>query len=151
MSPYKSKMSKAVQEHPVQFLEYAISDAVVLQEIVDKMVSCTNSIQSQVYCITDKKYFFTKYSISYSLGSLVNRIFANSLNFHFFENNRIYQIVFLKHGILNEKHPLYSKALEYLKKLYEFQSLAEFEKFCYENEEYFQKMSEVLLKGSLFK
>lgn len=67
------------------------------------------------------------------------------------ENNRIYQIVFLKHGILNEKHPLYSTALEYLKKLYEFKSLEEFEKFCDENQEYFEKMCEVLLKRSLFK
>jgi hypothetical protein len=84
MSPYKSKMSKAVQEHPVQFLEYSMSDAVVLQEIADKMVSFTNSIQVEVYGITDRKYFFTKYSISYSLGSLVSRIFTNYLDFHFF-------------------------------------------------------------------
>jgi hypothetical protein len=151
MSPYKSEMSKAVQEHPVQFLEYSISDAVVLQEIVDKMVSFTNSIQSQVYGITDNKYLFTKYSISYSLGALVNRIFVNYLDFHFFENNCIYKIVFLKHGILNEKHPLYSTALEYLKKLYEFQSLEEFEKFSLQNQEYFEKMCEVLFKRSLFK
>ena len=150
MDRYKTNISFGLKNHPIDFLLYALNDALVLFDIVDSKVESTNSTLIDIFSIDDKSVLFTKYTIPYSLGRLVSTIWIIYIKHCVFRNDSVLILASKKIAWLFPTHKSYSKAKEYQEKLYEFNSLKELYDFKESNRKQFLDMFNLLSKGEIY-
>jgi len=119
MEQYKGKMDLGLTEQTYNFCCYALNDATVLFEIMDRKVSVYNNILTNIYGIHDVKAHFTTKNLPLTLGSTVYAMFMKYYKYVILKDNPINLLAQAKQSILNLKsgrHSLLVSALDRLNK-----------------------------------
>jgi hypothetical protein len=124
LDPYKANMSLGIKLLPLEFLSYGLQDAVVLEIIVEKLISSFNDNLTTVFGITDKKQHYTVYNIPFSIGALIDSMFQKYIFAHVFKNDILLVLASLVQGVLNPASPNYPENLVAFSKLKAIKSLA---------------------------
>ena len=117
LEPYKSHMKDAFMEHPIEAIEYAILDVIVLYNIMKAVVNSFNDLLVKAFKITDSIHFYNLNNIPMSIGSLVYSMYKKYFYLIVLKNDPSLTLGILSQGILWDCHRTYSQNLERFTKL----------------------------------
>jgi len=116
MDAYKANMLKGLIAEPELFIDYGISDAEMLPEIVNKFTEGQRSVQLETLGIPES-VCYTNSTIPKTIGSVVAKTIGKYVDWKVYESDpELFQYCLRILGVLDESHKLYKKALE----VYEF-------------------------------
>lgn len=127
LDDYKTNMILAIQNKPLEFLQYGLNDAVLLFQILESKLQSFNSILLDVYGVES---VFTKQNFPLTVGSIVYEVWRRFFEKYMFNNDVIKQLAFAKQGVLNQNSRNYTSNLEQFKILSEFGSYEQALEYC---------------------
>ena len=125
LDAYKTNMEVALIEQTETFIDYAMNDVFVLERLPETICSTYNeAVMRECFNLPSSEYF-NKYSLPLTIGSLVSRIVNKYIRVFYFEDSLVYQLAFLKMGMLSRMSKTNSENKEAFILLNSFKSLDE--------------------------
>ncbi len=124
LDKYKSNMNEALMQVPRDFLQYGFNDVLILEELLEVVISSFNNILKDVF--KELKFVYTHTNIPMTIGSIVNQLYDFYFNNVLLSNDDLNFIALAKISILDSFNPDYQENLnlmEFLKKIKSKQDL----------------------------
>lgn len=139
MDSYKKNMEIALIQKTQEFIDYAMTDAVLLLEIFRRKVNSFNKIL-QIYKIPTNLHFTTK-TMPLTVGSIVHQIFQKYMFVNVFNSNQLFTLIYNKSSIANQLNKNYNTTCNYLKQIAQFKNLKDLKQFELDNPDLILEMT----------
>lgn len=123
LEPYKTKMTTAIKEKPLDFVTYAINDVIITYALSRKIPDSFNKMLIEVFKITDPKEHLTPTNMPLTMGSIIHLILQKNIKHNVLKNDTSLMLALCKMGILEPNTKQYDLNLATLTLLKKFGNL----------------------------